>query len=64
MSQGYERGGSPQPPSHPPGAPSPGTAQSAGGLSPTQDSQHPPHLPPGSQPPHQVSSIFKNIYRN
>ncbi|XP_039759780.1 trithorax group protein osa-like isoform X6 [Pararge aegeria] len=52
--QGYERGGSPQPPTHPPGAPSPGSAQSApGGISPTQDTQHPPHLPPGAQPPHQ-----------
>ncbi|XP_072933275.1 trithorax group protein osa isoform X3 [Epargyreus clarus] len=49
---GYERGGSPQPPTHPQGAPSPGNAQSApGALSPTQDTQHPPHLPPGSQPP-------------
>ncbi|XP_063361134.1 trithorax group protein osa-like [Cydia amplana] len=52
---GYERGGSPQPPSQPPGAPSPGAPSSApGGMSPTQDSQHPPHHPPhGAQPPPQ-----------
>ncbi|XP_047510801.1 trithorax group protein osa isoform X2 [Pieris napi] len=47
--QGYERGGSPQP-THPQGAPSPGSAQSApGGLSPNHES-HPSHMPPGSQP--------------
>ncbi|XP_035452854.1 trithorax group protein osa isoform X5 [Spodoptera frugiperda] len=51
--QGYERGGSPQPPTQPPGAPSPGAGQSApGAMSPTQDTQHPPHMPPhGAQPP-------------
>ncbi|CAD0204880.1 unnamed protein product [Chrysodeixis includens] len=50
--QGYERGGSPQPQTQPPGAPSPGAVQSApGAMSPTQDSQHPPHMPHGAQPP-------------
>ncbi|KAL0868394.1 hypothetical protein ABMA27_007907 [Loxostege sticticalis] len=54
-STGYERGGSPQPPAQPPGAPSPGAGQSApGAMSPTQDAQHAPHLPPhGAQPPPQ-----------
>lgn len=54
--QGYERGGSPQPQTQPPGAPSPGAVQSApGAMSPTQDTQHPPHMPHGAQPPqHQV----------
>lgn len=57
--QGYERGGSPQPPNQPPGAPSPGAAPNApGGMSPTQDTQHPPHIPHGAQPPqHQVSQV-------
>ncbi|KAL4715929.1 hypothetical protein ACJJTC_013229, partial [Scirpophaga incertulas] len=52
--KGYERGGSPQPSGQPPGAPSPGGQSAAGALSPNQDAQHAPHMPPhGAQPPPQ-----------
>ncbi|GBO99647.1 hypothetical protein EVAR_766_1 [Eumeta japonica] len=52
--RGYERGGSPQPPSQPAGAPSPGPGVGAPGpLSPPHDAQHPPphaqHPPPHHQ---------------